>query len=36
MGKITEKDILLISKQFDSLDNSNCGKITIADLMDDD
>ncbi|KAJ9685945.1 hypothetical protein PVL29_015027 [Vitis rotundifolia] len=36
MGKISEKDILLISKQFDSLDHTNCGKITIADLMDSD
>ncbi|CBI22111.3 unnamed protein product, partial [Vitis vinifera] len=34
MGKISEKDILLISKQFESLDHTNCGKITIADLMD--
>ncbi|XWS44458.1 hypothetical protein CRYUN_Cryun15aG0046500 [Craigia yunnanensis] len=36
MGKIAEKDILQISNQFDALDNSNCGKITVADLMDSD
>ncbi|KAJ9147149.1 hypothetical protein P3X46_029341 [Hevea brasiliensis] len=34
MGKITEKEILQICNQFDSLDNSNCGKITLADLME--
>ncbi|XP_038680628.1 two-pore potassium channel 3-like isoform X2 [Tripterygium wilfordii] len=33
MGKIAEKDILEICKQFDSIDNSNHGKITLADLM---
>ncbi|EOX93026.1 hypothetical protein QUC31_003943 [Theobroma cacao] len=36
MGKIAEKDILQICNQFDALDNSNCGKITVADLMDSD
>ena len=36
MGKITEKDILQIGKQFDLLDNTNCGKITLADLMEGD
>ncbi|XP_041005851.1 two-pore potassium channel 3-like isoform X1 [Juglans microcarpa x Juglans regia] len=34
MGKISEKDILQIGKQFDLLDSSNCGKITLADLME--
>lgn len=34
MGRITEKEILQICNQFDSLDNSNCGKITLADLME--
>ncbi|KAF5738302.1 calcium-activated outward-rectifying potassium channel 3 family protein [Tripterygium wilfordii] len=34
MGKVTEKDILLICKQFDRLDTGNCGKITLADLME--
>ncbi|KHG23107.1 Two pore potassium channel c [Gossypium arboreum] len=34
MGKIAEKDVLQICDQFDALDNSNCGKITVADLMD--
>ncbi|KAK9284638.1 hypothetical protein L1049_023814 [Liquidambar formosana] len=36
MGKIAEKDIHLICNQFDNLDNSNCGKITMADLMEND
>ncbi|KAJ8763019.1 hypothetical protein K2173_023224 [Erythroxylum novogranatense] len=36
MGKVAEKDILQISNQFDSLDRTNCGKITIADLMESD
>ncbi|XP_022751956.1 two pore potassium channel c-like [Durio zibethinus] len=36
MGKIAEKDILQICNQFDALDNSNCGKITVSDLMDSD
>lgn len=34
MGKISEKDILLICKQFERLDSGNCGKITLADLME--
>ncbi|KAG2717617.1 hypothetical protein I3760_03G183800 [Carya illinoinensis] len=34
MGRISEKDILQIGKQFDLLDGSNCGKITLADLME--
>ncbi|KAL5791714.1 hypothetical protein ACOSP7_000308 [Xanthoceras sorbifolium] len=33
MGKIAEKDILQICNQFDTIDDSRCGKITIADLM---
>ncbi|KAK8533828.1 hypothetical protein V6N13_028484 [Hibiscus sabdariffa] len=36
MGRVSEKDILQICNQFDALDSSNCGKITIADLMDSD
>lgn len=34
MGKIAEKDILQICKQFDSLEHNNYGKITLADLME--
>ncbi|KAF7815719.1 Two-pore potassium channel 3 [Senna tora] len=34
MGKITEIDIQQISKQFDSLDSTKCGKITLAGLME--
>ncbi|KAG6382824.1 hypothetical protein SASPL_157465 [Salvia splendens] len=34
MGKVTEKDILQICKQFERLDEGNCGKITLADLME--
>lgn len=34
MGKIAEKDIIPICNQFDIIDNSNCGKITLADLME--
>ncbi|KAL0328951.1 UNVERIFIED_CONTAM: Two-pore potassium channel 3 [Sesamum calycinum] len=34
MGKISEKDILQICKQFERLDTGNCGKITLADLME--
>ncbi|XP_057536591.1 two-pore potassium channel 3-like [Amaranthus tricolor] len=33
MGKVSDKDILLICKKFDQLDSGNCGKITLADLM---
>ncbi|KAK3037412.1 hypothetical protein RJ639_030174 [Escallonia herrerae] len=34
MGKVSEKDILQICKKFDRLDSGNCGKITLADLME--
>lgn len=34
MGKITEMDIMQISKQFDSLDHGMYGKIALADLME--
>lgn len=34
MGKVSDKDILLITKQFERLDKGNCGKITLADLME--
>ncbi|XP_051136230.1 two-pore potassium channel 3-like isoform X2 [Andrographis paniculata] len=34
MGKISEKDIMQICKQFERLDSGNCGKITLADLME--
>ncbi|RDX63336.1 Two-pore potassium channel 3, partial [Mucuna pruriens] len=34
MGKITEIDIIQISKQFDSLEHGMYGKITLADLME--
>ncbi|KAL6544908.1 hypothetical protein OROMI_023770 [Orobanche minor] len=34
MGKVSEKDILLICKQFERLDAGNCGKISLADLME--
>ncbi|EXB86569.1 putative calcium-activated outward-rectifying potassium channel 6 [Morus notabilis] len=34
MGKISEKDIMLICNKFDMLDTGNCGKITLADLME--
>lgn len=33
MEKITDKDISPICKNFDRLDTSNCGRITLADLM---
>ncbi|XAR52799.1 hypothetical protein NMG60_11021075 [Bertholletia excelsa] len=36
MGKIAEKDIIEICKQFETLDNSHHGKLTIADLMESD
>uniref|UniRef100_A0A2P2JAN4 Calcium-activated outward-rectifying potassium channel n=1 Tax=Rhizophora mucronata TaxID=61149 RepID=A0A2P2JAN4_RHIMU len=36
MGKIAEQDILQICNQFDSMDSTNCGKITVADLMESD
>lgn len=34
MGKVAEKDILQICDQFDRLDNGNCGKITLFDLIE--
>ncbi|KAL3520170.1 hypothetical protein ACH5RR_018319 [Cinchona calisaya] len=34
MGKISEMDVLQICKQFERLDAGNCGKITLADLME--
>lgn len=34
LGKVSEKDILQICQQFERLDTGNCGKITLADLMD--
>lgn len=33
MGKVSEKDILQICRKFEKLDSGNCGKITLADLM---
>ncbi|NP_001312521.1 two-pore potassium channel 3-like [Nicotiana tabacum] len=34
MGKISDKDVMLICKQFERLDAGNCGRITLADLME--
>lgn len=34
MGKVSEKDIIQIMEKFDRLDAGNCGKITLADLME--
>ncbi|KAL2343686.1 hypothetical protein Fmac_004971 [Flemingia macrophylla] len=34
MGKVSEKDIMQVSEKFDRLDAGNCGKITLADLME--
>jgi potassium channel subfamily K len=34
MEKITDKDILPISKQFDKLDRCSNGKITLLDLLE--
>ncbi|CAK9146296.1 unnamed protein product [Ilex paraguariensis] len=34
MGKVSEKEIFQICKIFDRLDTGNCGKITLADLME--
>lgn len=34
MGKVSEKDILQICNKFDRLDTGNCGKISLADLME--
>lgn len=36
MGKIAEKDFMQICNQFDMLDDTNCGRLTIADLMESD
>lgn len=33
MGKVSEKDIMQVCEKFDRLDAGNCGKITLADLM---
>ncbi|KAL1829593.1 hypothetical protein ACET3Z_008005 [Daucus carota] len=33
LGKVSEKDILQISQTFDRIDTGNCGKISLADLM---
>ncbi|EEF42707.1 two-pore potassium channel 3 [Ricinus communis] len=34
MGKVSEKDVLQICQTFDRIDAGNCGKITLADLME--
>ncbi|KAF8118574.1 hypothetical protein N665_0004s0055 [Sinapis alba] len=34
MGKITYKDIKLISDQFDKMDRANSGKITLSDILE--
>ena len=34
MGKVSEKDVMQISNNFDRLDTGNCGKITLADLLE--
>lgn len=34
MGKISEKDIMMICDQFQRLDTGNCGKITLSDLLE--
>lgn len=36
MDKIAEKDIVPICNQFGIIDNSNCSKIMLADLMESD
>ncbi|XP_015168168.1 LOW QUALITY PROTEIN: two pore potassium channel c [Solanum tuberosum] len=33
LGKFTEKDILLINKQFERLDTGNCGRITLSNII---
>ncbi|KAK4733127.1 hypothetical protein R3W88_007388 [Solanum pinnatisectum] len=33
LGKITERDILLINKQFERLDTGNCGRITLSNII---
>ncbi|KAI9115922.1 hypothetical protein K1719_012852 [Acacia pycnantha] len=34
MGKVSDKDILQVTEKFDRIDVGNCGKITLADLME--
>uniref|UniRef100_A0A2P2Q506 Calcium-activated outward-rectifying potassium channel n=1 Tax=Rhizophora mucronata TaxID=61149 RepID=A0A2P2Q506_RHIMU len=34
MGRLSEKDVMQICEKFDRLDTGNCGKITLADLLD--
>lgn len=34
MGKVSEKDIHQICQKFDKLDSGKCGKITLADLLE--
>lgn len=34
LGKITERDILLINKQFERLDTGNCGRITLSNIIE--
>ncbi|KAI4331121.1 hypothetical protein MLD38_029339 [Melastoma candidum] len=34
MGKISDHDIVQIGNQFDIIDTTNCGRITLADLME--
>ncbi|KAF7840427.1 two-pore potassium channel 3 [Senna tora] len=34
LGRVSEKDIMQVSEKFDRLDTGNCGKITLADLME--
>ena len=34
MGKVSDKDVLQICETFDKIDSGNCGKITLADLME--
>ncbi|XP_016570603.1 two pore potassium channel c isoform X2 [Capsicum annuum] len=34
MGKITERDTLMINKQFEKLDNGNFGRITLSNIME--
>lgn len=36
MGKVTENEIKQICDQFDALDRSKCGKLTIVDIMESD
>ncbi|KAM3306812.1 two-pore potassium channel 3 isoform X1 [Capsicum chacoense] len=34
MGKITERDTLMINRQFEKLDNGNFGRITLSNIME--